>query len=117
MFLDRKDPERRIKRRESVKKPVNVRTNKKTTVQSKYIPQRVKDKVWKKDGGRCGFVGTNGKRCNSTYNLQFDHHPIPFARGGLNNVNNLRLLCAKHNIYAAEQVYGKKHMGLFSRRE
>ena len=80
---------------------------------SRYIPKAIKQKVWKRDKGRCAFVGSNGKRCNSDYLVQFDHYPIPHARGGPSTVDNLRLLCAKHNRHEAKRVYGaqciKKH--------
>jgi hypothetical protein len=74
---------------------------------TRYIPKAIKQKVWKRDRGKCAFVGSNGKRCNSDYLLQFDHHPIPYARGGPSTVANLRLLCAKHNRHTAEREYGK----------
>jgi hypothetical protein len=84
---------------------------------SRHIPTRVKEAVWVKDEGRCAFVGPSGNRCNSTHNLQFDHHRILFARGGPSTADNLRLLCAKHNRHTAEQVYGKQHMGQYYKRE
>jgi 5-methylcytosine-specific restriction endonuclease McrA len=74
---------------------------------TRHIPKAIKQKVWKRDGGRCTFVGSNGKRCDSDYLVQFDHHPIPYARGGPSTVDNLRLLCAKHNKHAAELLCGK----------
>ena len=74
---------------------------------SRYIPKAVKQKVWKKYNGRCAFVSGNGRRCNSDYLLQFDHYPVPYARGGPSTVDNLRLLCAKHNKYTAERLYGE----------
>jgi hypothetical protein len=52
-------------------------------------------------------VGSNGSRCECEYNLQYDHYPVPFARGGKSTVNNLRLLCAKHNKYTAKKIYGE----------
>jgi 5-methylcytosine-specific restriction endonuclease McrA len=78
-----------------------------TRIDSRHIPKAIKQKVWKRDRGRCAFVGSNGKRCNSDYLVQFDHYPIPFARGGPSTVNNLRLLCAKHNRHTAGKTYGK----------
>ncbi len=76
---------------------------------SRYIPQAVRDEVYARDGGRCTFVGKKGKRCNCTHDLEFDHI-IPFARGGDNSPDNLRLLCRKHNRLEAEKAYGKKFM-------
>jgi hypothetical protein len=72
---------------------------------SRHIPKAIKHKVWKRDQGRCTFVGSNGKRCNSDYLVQFDHFPIPYARGGPSTVDNLRLLCAKHNRHTAKITY------------
>ncbi|MGD8414595.1 MAG: HNH endonuclease signature motif containing protein, partial [Candidatus Latescibacterota bacterium] len=50
----------------------------------------------------------DGKRCNSQHNLEYDHYPVPYARGGPSTVNNLRLLCAKHNRHAAIKTYGER---------
>jgi hypothetical protein len=88
-------------------KPVrSVKTKPKTN--TRHIPKAVQREVWRRNQGRCAFIGSNGRRCNSEYNLQFDHYPIPFARGGPSTVDNLRLLCAKHNRFTAEQSYGEQ---------
>ena len=83
---------------------------------SRHIPQEIQDIIFARDGGRCTFIGPDGKRCNSRWNLQVDHI-IPFARGGDHSPENLRLLCAKHNISEAERLFGKDHMKKFRRRE
>lgn len=112
---EREDLERRAARR---KESNAVRKLPKSRDNSRHIPQQVKEKVWTRNRGRCAYVGENGRRCNSTHNLQFDHYPVPYARGGPNTASNLRLLCAKHNKFSAEQVYGKQHVQRFvSRRE
>lgn len=79
---------------------------------TRHIPRAVRDEVFARDGGRCTFISDNGKRCNSDWNLEIDH-VIPFAKGGDNSPENLRLLCAEHNRLAAERVYGKDHMDKF----
>jgi hypothetical protein len=109
MFLERVDPQRKQKRRKKreVKQRGSAKLPPKMT-ESRHIPAREKEKVWIRDKGRCTFVGANGKRCNSTHNIQFDHYPIPFARRGPNNAGNLRLLCAKHNRYTAEKTFGNR---------
>ena len=112
-FLEKKDPEQGAKRRKKIQKPRTTNLKNPKT-QTRRIPQAVKDKVWARDKGRCAFVGENGRRCNSTHNLQFDHYPVPFARGGPNTVSNLRLLCAKHNKFTAEWIYGKEHIEKFA---
>lgn len=109
-FLEQKDPERkqqRRKQREARKKPASSAATKKPD--SRHIPSREKEKVWIRDKGKCTYVGTNGKRCNSTHCLQFDHFPVPFARGGPSKAGNLRLLCAKHNRYTAAKICGYRN--------
>ncbi len=110
-FLERMDPERKKERRE--KKKANRKHPGKAAVKtpakespSRHIPASVKEQVWTRDKGRCAYVGTHGKRCNSKFGLQIDHFPIPFARGGPSKASNLRLLCARHNRYTAEQTFG-----------
>ena len=91
------------------------KTPRKSTARTdtRYISKSVRQRVWRKYDGRCAFVGSNNRRCNSGYNLQYDHYPVPYARGGPGTTKNLRLLCAKHNKHTAEKVYGesaiKKH--------
>ena len=63
---------------------------------SRHIPAEVKRAVWLRDLGRCTFVGANNRRCTSRGFLEFDHI-VPFAVGGEATVENLRLLCKKHN--------------------
>jgi hypothetical protein len=77
---------------------------------TRHIPKAVQQEVWQRDGGRCAFIGSNGRRCNSEHNLQFDHYPVPFARGGPSTVEYLRLLCAKPNRFTAEQLYGEQNI-------
>ena len=109
VFLDRVDPQRKQQRRKQRQpKPQQSPQADSTTHESRHIPAEEKEKVWNRDKGRCTYEGTNGKRCDSTYNLQFDHHPIPFARGGPSKASNLRLLCAHHNRYTAEQIFGRR---------
>jgi hypothetical protein len=122
VFLDKRDPERRIERREKrqEKQRENGQSPKKdkpSPENSRHIPIEIKDTVWNRDKGRCAFVGANGRRCDSTHNLQFDHYPIPYARGGPSTDNNLRLLCATHNRYTAKQTYGEQHMQKFYLKE
>jgi 5-methylcytosine-specific restriction endonuclease McrA len=74
---------------------------------TRYISETVKREVWQRDGGRCTYVGSNGRRCECEYNLQYDHYPVPFARGGKSTADNLRLLCAKHNRHTAKKTYGE----------
>ena len=86
------------------------------TRHSRYIPAAVRDDVFARDKGRCTYVGRTGKRCGSTQALQIDHIK-PVTRGGANTESNLRLLCAKHNRLAAEEVFGEAFTARFRPRE
>jgi 5-methylcytosine-specific restriction endonuclease McrA len=107
-----KRAERRKQRETQQKRKSNSenRTNGRRDVPSRHIPKKEKEKVWVRDNGRCTYKGPSGRRCNQTHNLQYDHHPVPFARGGPGTADNLRLLCAKHNRCVAAQLYGKAHV-------
>jgi 5-methylcytosine-specific restriction endonuclease McrA len=83
---------------------------------SRHIPTAVRDAVFARDRGRCTFVGDSGRRCTATRYLEMDHIE-PFARGGTHDPSNLRLLCRAHNHLAAESIYGRDKMALYSRRE
>src|SRR5205814_4541251 len=71
----------------------------------RYIPLEVKRAVWERDGGRCAFVGSGGKRCEARAPLEFDHLD-PVGRGGRATVASVRLLCRPHNQLTAERTYG-----------
>jgi len=61
------------------------------------IPTLVKREVWKRDDGHC-------RACGSTDNLHFDHI-IPFSRGGSSIlVENVQLLCARHNLGKRDRI-------------
>lgn len=64
---------------------------------TRLIPSEVKKEVWKRDKGRCVI-------CGSIKNLHFDHE-VPFSRGGTSLLaNNIRLLCAKHNLQKSDKI-------------
>lgn len=73
------------------------------------VPAHVKRAVYERDGGRCTFIGANGHRCGSTKRIEFDH-VVPLARGGTSTLSNVRLVCAIHNQYAADQAFGRDWM-------
>jgi len=126
-YLERRSHERRIKRREkeksskkrkrkSLSEDNRKREKKKSGRRTRDIPAAVRDEVYRRDKGRCSFVGRNGTRCNSTWNLEIDHI-VPFARGGDSSPCNLRLLCGRHNRLEAERAYGKDFMRKYIRKE
>ena len=70
---------------------------------SRRIPARVRRAVWRRDDGRCAFVGAEG-RCRETAFLEF-HHVQPYAAGGLAEVDNIELRCQSHNLYEARLFF------------
>lgn len=73
------------------------------------IPEKVRKEVWRRAGGRCQFVLANGKVCGSRWQCQVDHIK-PVARGGTNDLENLRLVCRAHNLEAAREVFGSDYV-------
>jgi 5-methylcytosine-specific restriction endonuclease McrA len=79
------------------------------------VPARVRRAVWQRDGGCCSWRLDSGGVCGSTRRLQLDH-VTPLALGGTSTVENVRLLCATHNVLAARRVYGDACMSRYTRR-
>lgn len=100
-LLDRRDPDRR-----SARQAAQERKERGSSMQSsRRIPQRVKDEVWQRDGGRCVFSGADGRRCGEKSFLEYDHI-IPYALGGRSDTpKNVRLLCRAHNQEASRRVF------------
>ena len=80
------------------------RASRPTREGSRAIPARVRRAVWRRDGGRCAFVGSHG-RCTQTRYLEL-HHIHPHAFDGPPTVENIALRCRAHNVYESEQVFG-----------
>ncbi len=79
--------------------------------ETRYIPKFVRHEVFKRDEHRCTFC-VDGHRCSETQRLQIDHIN-PFAKGGKNEISNLRLLCPAHNQLFAERAFGKEKMEIY----
>src|SRR5688572_27307987 len=76
-----------------------------------YVPAHVKREVYLRDGGRCTYVGCNGRRCNARFLLEFDHiHPV--GLGGKSTVENVRLRCHAHNQLTAREDYDPEYVAL-----
>jgi len=80
---------------------------KRVSVKSRYVPRQVLREVHARDAGQCTFVSADGHRCAERGFLEVHHHDVPFARGGASTAENLRLVCRAHNLFFAEQVYGR----------
>ena len=71
------------------------------TAASRHIAAEIKRAVFVRDGGRCAFRGTGGRRCGERRFIEF-HHLHPFAYGGRSTVDNVELRCRQHNVYEWE---------------
>jgi hypothetical protein len=61
------------------------------------IPSWVKQAVYKRDKGRCVMCGAEDQ-------LHFDHE-LPFSKGGTGlTPNNVRILCARHNLTKGAKI-------------
>ena len=113
VFLEHKSPARRSARRQARRDAKRnearegeraLPTARKSRARS--IPVAVRDAVYVRDQGRCSFVGTNGRVCETQHDLEIDHI-VPFGLGGGHDPANLRLLCARHNRLEVERAYGR----------
>lgn len=78
------------------------------TSRSRHIPAAVRREVWKRDEGRCAFVGRQG-RCREQTRVEY-HHVVPYAAGGQNTPANIELRCRAHNVYEAEAYFGAEEV-------
>lgn len=63
----------------------------------RIIPTEIKLEVWKRDDGKC-------VACGATDELHFDHI-LPFSKGGTSiKVENVQLLCARHNLQKSNKI-------------
>lgn len=72
---------------------------------SRHIPAAVRRAVWRRDGGQCAFVASNGRRCTERRYLEC-HHVHPHAYKGPPTVDNIALRCRLHNQHEAEVIFG-----------
>ncbi len=73
------------------------------------IPNALLRQILARDGMRCTFTTAAGYRCDARTFLEI-HHDDPWARGGADTLDNLRLLCRDHNRLLAERDYGAAHV-------
>jgi hypothetical protein len=76
---------------------------------SRHIPASVKREVWRRDDGRCAYIGRDG-RCTERGFLEY-HHVQPYAAGGAATVTNIELRCRAHNAYEASLFFGTEREG------
>lgn len=64
---------------------------------NRLIPTSIKLEVWRRDKGKC-------VQCGGADNLHFDHI-LPFSKGGTSiKVENIQLLCARHNLQKSAHI-------------
>jgi hypothetical protein len=76
------------------------------------IPAAIRRAVWERDGDHCSWPLDGGGCCGSTHRLELDHI-IPWAEWGPSTVENLRVVCGRHNSLAARQAFGDRVMGTY----
>lgn len=69
-----------------------------TPIQRRQIPLHVRAEVMERDGYAC-------VECGSTESLSLDHI-WPYSRGGMDTLENLRVLCRSHNSRKGARVSG-----------
>lgn len=74
-----------------------------------HIPNATRREVVARDGLRCAYVSAIGHRCDEQAFLQL-HHQQAWARQGGEEPDNLRVFCAAHNRFQAEQDFGAAHV-------
>jgi hypothetical protein len=75
----------------------------------RHVRHEVRREVVKRDAARCCHVGPDGRRCEARAFLQL-HHEKPWALGGPDSVDNLRLLCGAHNRLIAQLELGAERV-------
>ena len=85
-------------------RPIRPGTDRNT---SRHMPNESKRVAWRRDGGQCGFVAPDGRRCTERVFLEF-HHLEAHALGGPATPENTGLRCWRHNQYEAERVFGPR---------
>jgi len=80
------------------------------------IPAAVRRAVWTRDAGCCSWPLDGGGCCGSTHRLELDHL-IPWAEWGPSTVENLRVVCGRHNALAARRAFGERCMERYVRGE
>ncbi len=96
-YLEHDGPKARKKKAEPAKPKAS----------SRHIPRTTRKEVFDRDGHRCTYVAADGTQCTATHDLQVDHVQ-PFALGGTNESDNLRVLCGAHNRRRAEETFGAR---------
>ena len=63
---------------------------------SRYVSRDVKRTVLSRSNGQCEHIHSNGQRCSSKFQIEFDHI-LAFSKGGGAGIDNIQSLCRVHN--------------------
>jgi hypothetical protein len=131
--LDKKDPKRKLDRRrkreakQKAARPAEEETKSEgqgraaaetepqretqakvpTPEVSRYTSSAVRERRFEQAGYQCEYISPEGSRCTCRTGLEIDH-VLPFGVFGINEEENLRVLCRAHNRLAAEEFYGRE---------
>jgi hypothetical protein len=85
-----------------------------TEAPSRHIPAAIRRAVSQRDGGRCSYVSSSGRRCEAREFLEFDHAEAwAFTRA--HSIGGITLRCRAHNQRRARIDFGNRHMARFQR--
>ena len=79
---------------------------------TRHVPAAVRRAVRERDGNRCCYVDSQGRRCPERHRLEY-HHRRPYGYGGDHSPRNICLMCRAHNRFMAENDYGRRTMSRY----
>ena len=79
------------------------------TVYTKFLTPS-KDAIFHRDKGLCVYCATDLTRLINQQNALHYDHIVPLAKGGMNDVTNLQLLCESCNLKKSDQLKQTPHL-------
>jgi hypothetical protein len=95
-------------------KPRTARPLSPDGISSRHIPATIRRAVSQRDGRRCTYVSSSGRRCDSREFLEFDHVDA-WSRTRAHSIDGITLRCRAHNQQRARIDFGEPHMARFQR--
>jgi hypothetical protein len=83
---------------------------------SRHIPAAIRRAVSGRDGGRCSYVSSRGRRCDAREFLEFDHVEA-WTFKHAHSIEGITLRCRAHNQQRARIDFGDRHMARYQRRK
>jgi hypothetical protein len=82
---------------------------------SRHIPAAIRRAVSERDGGRCSYVSSSGRRCDAREFLEFDHAEA-WTFTHAHSISGITLRCRAHNQQRARIDFEDRHMARFQRQ-